>query len=81
LEASAHGLPIIAHKTGGVEDAVIDGQTGFLANPNNRNELKQKLETLITDSVLRQKMSNNGKAWAQQHSWEFVAQNLYADKE
>ena len=77
LEASAHGLPILAHKTGGVEDAVLDGKTGFLIEPNNPHELSQKLELLINHSQLRNEMSKNGRTWAREHSWERVAQKLY----
>ena len=79
LEASAHGLPILAHKTGGVEDAVLDGKTGFVVEPNEPNELKQKLELLINHSELREEIGKNGKGWAQEHSWERVARKLYFD--
>ena len=79
LEASAHGLPILAHKTGGVEDAVLDGKTGFVVEPNEPNELKQKLELLINHSELREEIGKNGKGWAQEHSWERVAQKLYLE--
>jgi phosphatidylinositol alpha-1,6-mannosyltransferase len=81
LEASAHGLPIIAHKTGGVEDAVIDGETGLLADPHQPRELTQKIATLINHSDLRKQMSEKGKAWANQHSWSKIARKLYLDKE
>jgi glycosyltransferase involved in cell wall biosynthesis len=47
LEASSHGLPIIAHRIGGVEDAVKDGETGILTNPERPKELKDALEALI----------------------------------
>ena len=79
LEASAHGLPILAHKTGGVEDAVLDGKTGFLVEHNKPNELSKKLELLINNSQLREEMSKNGRAWAQEHSWELMAKKLYRD--
>ena len=29
LEASSNGIPVIAHQTGGVEDAVLHNKTGF----------------------------------------------------
>ena len=77
LEASAHGLPILAHKTGGVEDTVLDGKTGFLVVPNEPFQLKQKLELLINNSELREEIGKNGKAWAREHSWELVARKLY----
>ena len=78
LEASAHGLPIIAHKTGGVEDAVRDGKTGFLVSPSNPNDLTEKIELLINDENVRNSLAENSVSWANQHTWENVAHALYA---
>jgi phosphatidylinositol alpha-1,6-mannosyltransferase len=33
LEAAAHSLPIVAHRVGGVSEAVRDGVTGLLVTP------------------------------------------------
>lgn len=77
LEASAHGLPIVAHRVGGVEDAVIDGETGLLADPNEPDDLRQKLKTILLNPELREKMARKGREWASSHSWERVAKALY----
>ena len=77
LEASAHGLPILAHQTGGVEDAVLDGKTGLLANPESPDDLVQKLDQLISDPSLRKSLVKNGLEWASLHDWEKVANRLY----
>jgi phosphatidylinositol alpha-1,6-mannosyltransferase len=77
LEASAHGLPIVANRTGGVENAVIDGQTGLLADPKNQSEVTEHLVTLIEDRNLREAMGKVGSQWAAKHSWRKVAQALY----
>ena len=78
LEASSHGLPIIAHRTGGVEDAVKNGETGILTEPEKPIELKNAIERLLTETNLRKRMSQAGKNWAQKHSWEKVAKNIYS---
>jgi glycosyltransferase involved in cell wall biosynthesis len=78
LEASSHGLPIIAHRIGGVEDAVKDGETGILADPERPKELKDALKRLLTDTDLRKKMGQAGKNWAKKHCWETVAKNIYS---
>ncbi len=78
LEASSHGLPIIAHRIGGVEDAVKDGKTGILTNPERPKELKDALERLLTDKDLRKEMSRGGKNWAKKHNWRTVAKNIYS---
>ena len=58
---------------------MLDGKTGFVVEPNEPNELKQKLELLINHSELREEIGKNGKGWAQEHSWERVARKLYFD--
>ena len=78
LEASSHGLPILAHRIGGVEDAVKDGITGILTNPQKPSELIHALATLIEDHNLRNKMGTAGKKWAQDHTWEKLAKKLYS---
>ncbi len=77
LEASAHGLPIVANRTGGVEDAVVHRQTGLLANPKNQSEVTEHLITLIKDRNLREAMGKAGIQWAAEHSWGKVVQALY----
>jgi len=77
LEASAHGLPIVANRTGGVEDAVLNRQTGLLADPKNLSEVTEHLVTLTKDRNLREAMGNAGIQWAAEHSWSKVAQALY----
>jgi len=79
LEASAHGLPVIAHRTGGVEDAVKDGETGFLVDPSDSSDLSQKIELLIKDAELRSRMGKKGKEWAARHSWTELVSRLYED--
>ncbi|HEY6119855.1 MAG TPA: glycosyltransferase family 4 protein [Pyrinomonadaceae bacterium] len=41
LEAMSHRKPVIAGRSGGVPDVVIDGETGWLVDPANVGELAQ----------------------------------------
>ncbi len=78
LEASFHGLPIIGHKVGGVEDAVKNGETGFLIDPLNKLGLSSALQRLIEDEELRRSLGEKGREWAANHSWQKVATKIYA---
>ncbi len=77
LEASAHGLPILANRVGGVEDAVLDGKTGLLCDPQKQNQLQENLKKLIEQPEKRKALGEAGVAWTAKHSWEKIAQRLY----
>ena len=79
LEASSHGLAVLAHRIGGVEDAIKDGKTGILTNSEKPEELENALKTLLVNETLRKQLGDAGKEWANIHSWELVAKNLYQE--
>ena len=64
LDAWAYGLPVITTPVGGVPDIVIDGKNGLLFTPGNVTMLSEKLELLITDIMLRQKLSDEARKLA-----------------
>ncbi len=61
LEANLFSKPVIAGKSGGVEDAVIDNQTGILVNPESVQEISQVILKLFNDSELVNKLGVQGK--------------------
>ncbi len=56
LEAMRSGLPIIASDVGGVREAVHDGVNGFLIPQSDVNATLEKIDLLVGDETLRQKM-------------------------
>jgi glycosyltransferase involved in cell wall biosynthesis len=62
LEAAAAGKPTIAADHGGLRDVVLDGESGFLVEPGDREGLRLALRRLIDDPDLRDRM---GEAAAQ----------------
>ena len=81
LEAAAHALPIVAHKVGGVAEAVRDGVTGLLVTPDRPAELAAAFEKLIHDAPLRQRLGVAGRIWAMRNRWEENATALFAKAE
>jgi len=78
LEASASGIPVIAGRSGGVSDAVRHGQTGYLVNPNNPQEIARAIEILFGDKELACKMGTEGRKWIEaEMSWDHMADQLY----
>lgn len=56
LEAMACGLPVIVSSIGGIPDIVVEGETGYLVNPDDLPTLSARLDTLVEDFVLRREM-------------------------
>ena len=62
LEAGATAKPVIGGRTGGVPEAVADGQTGLLVDPTDTRALAAALRTLVTDPVLRRQFGGAARA-------------------
>jgi phosphatidylinositol alpha-1,6-mannosyltransferase len=61
LEAMAFGKPVIAGDHGGAPEIVQDGVTGFSVNPDDLEELADRLIQLLQDEALRTKMGEAGR--------------------
>ncbi len=77
LEASAHGLPVVAHRVGGVSEAVLDGETGFLVPPHHPSRLTAAFRKLIEDPALRRTFGETGRTWARRTTWARSAELLF----
>lgn len=49
VEAMAAGLPCVGTRAAGLEEAVVEGRTGRLANPNDPDSLADAIEPLLRD--------------------------------
>ncbi len=81
LEASARGLPVVAHHIGGVPEAVENNVTGLLVPPHRPAELAAAFARLLTDHALRARLGAAGPAWARRHTWEHSARLLFGTPE
>ncbi|MFH1421144.1 MAG: glycosyltransferase family 4 protein [Planctomycetota bacterium] len=61
LEANSCGKPVIGGKSGGTEDAVIDGKTGILVDPQNIEEITDAVVNILSDKSLAAQMGKNGR--------------------
>lgn len=77
LEAALAGLPAIAGASGGTSDAVKNGETGFLVNPEDADEIAQAILKLARDENLRKKIGAQAKARAEKDfQWEKQAARI-----
>ena len=52
LEAGASGLPVITTKSGGIPEVVVDGETGFLVEELDIDEMAESMLRLAEDAAL-----------------------------
>ncbi len=62
LEAMAVGKPVVATRVGGLGEAVIEGRTGILAQPGDAASLTAKLDLVLRERSLRERLGDNGPA-------------------
>jgi glycosyltransferase involved in cell wall biosynthesis len=56
VEAAHHGVPAVATRVAGAEDVVVDGETGFLAEPGDVGDLAGKVVALLQDPARAREM-------------------------
>jgi glycosyltransferase involved in cell wall biosynthesis len=56
VEAMAAGRPVVATAVGGVPDAVVEGETGYMIAPGDDRHLAQSIERLLRDRALRERL-------------------------
>jgi glycosyltransferase involved in cell wall biosynthesis len=60
-EASACGVPVVSTWHSGIPEAVLDGETGFLVAEKEHVVLAERLDTLLSDRTLGEKMGQQGR--------------------
>jgi phosphatidylinositol alpha-1,6-mannosyltransferase len=77
LEASSCGLPVVAGKSGGAPDAVIEGETGLTVDGRDSQEIAIAVISLFDDPVRAQAMGLRGREWIYSNwRWEIWANNF-----
>jgi glycosyltransferase involved in cell wall biosynthesis len=61
LEAMAAGRPIVASRLPDLAEIVVDGETGFLVEPNDKADLARRTRLLLDDPPQRQGMGAAGR--------------------
>ena len=77
LEAMACGLPVVASQTGGLPEFILDGLTGFLVAAADAKALASRIEVLLGDGRLRERMGREGSRKAQRYGWETILKEVH----
>jgi glycosyltransferase involved in cell wall biosynthesis len=67
MQAMACGLAVVSTTVGAIDEAVQDGSTGVLVEPNQPSMLADALGHLMQNSALRMQMGAAGQTYAQAH--------------
>lgn len=77
LEANACGKPVIGGLSGGAAEAVIDGETGFLVDPHDSEDLARAIRIFLENSEKAVQLGRQGLARARsEFSWTARARLL-----
>lgn len=73
VEAMASGRPVCASRVGGLQNIVVEGETGFTFQRRNEAELIDCLTRLLDDGGLRRRMGDAGRVRAEtEYDWPVV---------
>ncbi len=69
--------PVVATNVGGIPELMRSNETGFLIKKGDHDELFKKLEILLNDEKISQKMGSAGKEFVSNNfSWEIIAKDF-----
>jgi phosphatidylinositol alpha-1,6-mannosyltransferase len=63
LEASASGVAVVAGRSGGAPETVLDGRTGRVVDGRSHDELVEVIGDLLADPAQAQRMGQAGRQW------------------
>ena len=73
IEANAVGTPNVASDAPGLRDTVRHGETGFLVAEPDPASFAERIDALLGDDALAERMSRAALAWSQRFDWEIAA--------
>ena len=73
VEAAASALPVVGTDHGGIKEAVVDGQTGFIVPEGDAERLAARLVEMLSSADLRGRMGAAARALAER-KFDFTRQ-------
>lgn len=70
LESMASKVPAVCAAAGGLVNLVKSGETGFLFEPGNAEQMTEQVRSLISDGALRERMGKAGREETLNWDWK-----------
>jgi L-malate glycosyltransferase len=80
LEAMASGVPVVSTNAGGLSEINIDGETGYMSNVGDVENMSKQALSILKDDANLKKFKENAAAHAQQFDINIIIpqyENLY----
>lgn len=79
LEAMASGLPVIAPRSGGLLDHVLDDESGLLFEPENSEDMIVKVRALVHHPRHARRLGQAGRRYVEGRDWPTTLDALLED--
>ena len=77
LEASACGVPVVAGRSGGAPETVLDGQTGLVVDGSQSRPVAEALIEILDDDARARSMGRAGREWVLgKWSWDELGNRM-----
>jgi phosphatidylinositol alpha 1,6-mannosyltransferase len=76
IEAMASGLVSVVADAGGSKSLIKEDENGFLAQPKDIEDFYKKVNLLLNNQQLRERMRNTGLNFVKNYTWEKVFDEL-----
>lgn len=77
IEASSCELPVIVTNVGGLPEVAKDGETGYIVEPKNAEQIAERLYLLVVDKEKRERFGKNGRNFVDSlYNWEKNVTNM-----
>ena len=79
FEYMACGKPVVASDLEIIRDIISANRCGLLAKPGNAEDFASKIEVLLRDEKMRERMGKNGRKAVSKYTWDRVADAILSD--